>query len=252
MLVEKLKSLTADQSEIALLEKINPRKLPLHIAVIMDGNGRWAKREGKRRSSGHTEGAKRAAEISEAASYLGIKYLTLFAFSTENWKRPKSEVSFLFKLLENSIIRKRERLMELKIRLQIIGDISPLQPRLQQLISETVTMTEKNSRLQLNIALNYGGRAEIINAVARIIKQKVSPEQIDEESFKNFLYTSGIPDPDLLIRTSNEQRISNFLLYQLAYCELYFSKLFWPEFNRKAFYSAIIDYQNRQRRFGGR
>jgi undecaprenyl diphosphate synthase len=251
MQLEKLKSLAGNDTERELLSRINPRKLPAHIAIIMDGNGRWAKREGKRRSAGHTEGARRAAEIAEASSLLGISYLTLFAFSTENWKRPKSEVQFLFKLMENNILKKRDRFLALKIRLSILGDISPLDPKLQELIRETAELSGKDYRTRLNIALNYGSRAEIVRAVKKFIASGRPAEELDEKSFREFLFTQDIPDPDLLVRTSNEHRISNFLLYQLAYSELYFSPLFWPEFGRAGLYAAIIEYQQRQRRFGG-
>lgn len=238
-----------------LRKQINFKKLPEHIAIIMDGNGRWASKRGLNRNFGHRKGVNRVIETVEECSQIGIKYLTLFAFSTENWKRPKKEVDGLMKLLVTFIDKELERLNANNVRLKTLGNIEKLPEEAYQKVKYAKNVTKRNNGLILNIALNYGGRDDIIYGVKNIVNDiengKISKTDIDEELFKNYLYTAGQPDPDLLIRASGELRISNFLLYQLAYSELWFSNVLWPDFNYEVLYSAIIEYQNRDRRFGG-
>jgi len=221
-----------------------------HLAVIMDGNGRWAKSRGLPRLKGHEAGAQAARRIVEAAKKRKIGYLTLYAFSSENWKRPRDEVEGLFGLLEGFIDREVDRLVESGVCLHTIGDLSKFPPKLSRKVAETVEKTGGNSELHLNVALNYGGRDEIIRAVRRITQAGTAPESLDEAAFSRCLDTSFMPDPDLLIRTGGERRISNFLLWQLAYTEIYFSDILWPDFDEKALDTAISWYKTRQRRFG--
>jgi undecaprenyl diphosphate synthase len=229
-------------------------EIPQHIAIIMDGNGRWAKRRGLPRVAGHREGVNSVRDIVEACAQLGVKYLTLFAFSTENWKRPKDEVNTLMKLLIKALRDETDKLHENNIKLTAIGDISSLPKPVQKELEEAMEKTKNNTAMVLNLALSYSGRWEIINAVKKIARKiksgKIKVDDIDEKLFSNFLETSSIPDPDLLIRTSGEFRISNFLLWQLAYTEIYIANCFWPEFRRRHLYEAIRDYQRRERRFG--
>ncbi|MEO1713555.1 MAG: isoprenyl transferase, partial [Bacteroidota bacterium] len=229
-------------------------QLPEHIAIIMDGNGRWAKQQGKPRVFGHRNGVKAVRETTEAAAELGIKYLTLYAFSTENWSRPKLEVNALMALLVDTIKTELNTLNKNNIRLQTIGDISKLPAKSQKALRDGIASTSQNDRMTLILALNYSAKWEIMNAV-REIAQKVENEElqtsdIDESIFANALSTKGIPDPELLIRTSGEARISNFLLWQIAYSELYFTPTFWPDFRKNDLYQAILDFQQRERRFG--
>lgn len=221
-----------------------------HLAIIMDGNGRWAKGRGLPRLKGHEAGAQAARQIVEAAKKRKIGYLTLYAFSSENWKRPRDEVEGLFGLLEGFIDREVDRLVESGVCLHTIGDLSKFPPKLSRKVAETVEKTGGNSELHLNVALNYGGRDEIIRAVRRITQAGTAPESLDEAAFSRCLDTSFMPDPDLLIRTGGERRISNFLLWQLAYTEIYFSDILWPDFDEKALDTAISWYKTRQRRFG--
>lgn len=231
-------------------EHIDLNNLPEHIAVIMDGNGRWAKRHNKPRVFGHKNGVNAVRETTEAAAELGIKYLTLYAFSTENWKRPALEVSALMTLLVETLEREISRLNKNNIRLQAIGDLNKLPRRTREALLNGIKQTSNNTGMVLILALNYSGRWDITQAVQHIIKKGIPEHKITQELISEYLSTSDIPDPELLIRTSGEYRISNFLMWQLSYSELYFTPVFWPEFDKQAFYKAIHDYQNRERRFG--
>lgn len=238
-----------------LISKINMDNLPKHIAIIMDGNGRWAKKRLLLRNFGHQEGMERVVEIVESASQLGIKHLTLYAFSTENWKRPVSEIDGLMKILVLYIKRELDRLTKNNVKLQILGDISKLPELPRREVEKAIERTKNNTKMTLNIALNYGSRDEIIHGIKEYLKEvelgKISIEDLNPNVFSNYLYTKGQPDPDLVIRPSGELRLSNFLLYQVAYSEFWFSDILWPDFTTKYLYQAIIDYQNRNRRFGG-
>jgi len=237
-----------------LKEKIDKSKLPKHIAIIMDGNGRWAQKKGNSRIFGHKNGVKAVKETVEAADELGVKYLTLYAFSTENWKRPKQEVDALMSLLVATINSETDALIKNNVRLLTIGNIDDLPHDVNRNLQEIKEKTAKNTGLSLILALNYSARWEILNAIKNILsqthKQPVNFENIDNDFFEQYLYTSGIPDPDFLIRTSGEYRISNFLLWQIAYTELYFTDVLWPDFRKNDLYHAILDYQKRERRFG--
>ncbi len=229
-------------------------KLPKHIAIIMDGNGRWAKKKGNIRIFGHKSGVNGVKESSEACAELGIDYLTLYAFSTENWNRPKIEVAALMELLISTINSEVSTLLKNNIRLNAIGSLNDLPKKAFKKLMEAIEKTKNNTGLTLTLALSYSSKTEIINAVKTIandcLKNNLKPNDIDEKVFENHLSTNGMPDPDLLIRTSGEQRISNFLLWQMAYTELYFSEVLWPDFNRNELYKAIYEYQNRERRYG--
>lgn len=234
--------------------KIDTKRLPQHVAVIMDGNGRWAQQRGEMRVFGHQHGVESVRQIATTAAELGIRYLTLYAFSTENWKRPREEVDALMNLLVHSLNEELGTLMKNNIRLRAIGDLSQLSPDCYNQLLQTMERTSKNERMDLVLALNYSGRWEINEAARKIAVEvaqgKLSPEDITPEVFINFLSTMGIPDPELLIRTGGENRVSNFLLWQIAYAELYFTKVFWPDFRENEFYEAIVNYQHRERRFG--
>jgi len=235
-------------------EKISKEKLPLHVAIIMDGNGRWAKQKGEKRTFGHENGVKSVRDTVEAAAEIGIKYITLYAFSTENWNRPKDEVDALMSLLVHTINEETKTLNKNNIRLQAIGDVKSLPKECYNELQEAIENTKNNTHMTLVLALSYSAQWEIINAVKEIAKKvadkKLSPEDITVDVFSDHLCTANIPDPELMIRTSGEHRISNFLLWQLAYSELYFTDTFWPDFGKEEFYEAIVDYQNRERRFG--
>ena len=235
-------------------DQIDKDRLPRHVAIIMDGNGRWAKKQGKLRVFGHKHGVKAVRDTVEGAAELGIEYLTLYAFSTENWNRPKIEIIALMKLLVSTINREAKTLMKNNIRLSAIGDLSALPKDCYHELQETMKYTANNTRMQLNLALSYSSRWEIMDAVKNIANQVknggLEPDTIDEQFFSKQLNSSSSPDPELLIRTSGEYRISNFLLWQIAYAELYFTDTLWPDFRRENLYEAIVDYQNRERRFG--
>jgi len=237
-----------------ITDKIIKDRLPKHIAIIMDGNGRWAKERGEHRIVGHQNGVEAVRQTVEAAAELGISYLTLYAFSTENWNRPKDEVLSLMSLLVDAIDHETPTLMKNNVKLKAIGDLSTLPEEVKSKLDGTIEKTEVNTGLTLVLALSYSARWEIVDAVKQIaIKTKsgeLSIEDIDSSLFENHLTTKGIPDPELIIRTSGEYRISNFLLWQIAYSEFYFTKLFWPDFNKEELCKAILDYQNRERRFG--
>ena len=230
------------------------KNIPNHIAVIMDGNGRWAKKKGKERIQGHKKGILSVRKLVEEASKINISYLTLFAFSTENWKRPKNEVSTLMDLIVLSLDKELKTIIENKIKLNAIGDINSLPEEVKKKLKETIEKTKKNRKLILTIAINYGGKEEITNALKTIInkvkKNIILKENVDEELINTHLYSKNLPDVDLLIRTSGEKRISNFLLWKISYAELYFTNILWPEFSKNDFYKAIINYQKRERRFG--
>lgn len=229
-------------------------KIPQHVAVILDGNGRWAKSKGMPRNYGHMQGAKNVEVICEEASKLGIKYLTVYAFSTENWNRPKEEVDALMVLLVDTIVKETPVLMKNNVRLQTIGDLSRLPQATRDKFVECISTTSQNTGLTMVVALSYSARWEMIQMVKQIATKvqngELLIEDINEEMVSNHMATKQIPDPDLLIRTSGELRISNFLLWQLAYSELYFTDCLWPEFTNEEFYRAIVDYQRRERRFG--
>jgi len=229
--------------------------VPKHIAIIMDGNGRWAKERGLPRLAGHRSGAKAIEEAASSCSELGVEILTLFAFSTENWKRPKYEVRGLMGLLRRFLKEKADALKKNNIKLNVIGRVEHLPDYVKRPLTDALLATKDCDGLLLNIALNYGGRAEITDACRAIAKDvqidKIGLSDIDEPLISEYLYTKGMPDPDLLIRTSGEMRLSNFLLWQLAYAEIYVTKKFWPAFRREDLKEAIVDYRNRQRRFGG-
>jgi len=237
-----------------LKNKIHTDRLPEHIAIIMDGNGRWAKQKGKLRIFGHEKGAKAVKQVVEGCAELGVKNLTLYAFSTENWNRPKFEVQTLMKLLISSLKNEIKTLLDNDIKLNAIGDLKALPTKVYRELMTVIDITKNNSRRTLTLALSYGSREELTNAVKQIsIKVKkniISPEKIDESVINEHLYTQNLPDVDLLIRTGGEQRISNFLLWQIAYTELYFTNVFWPDFTNQHLYEAIINYQKRERRFG--
>jgi undecaprenyl diphosphate synthase len=235
-------------------DKIDFSRLPQHVAVIMDGNGRWAKEHGKPRIWGHRNGVKAVREITEAAAELGISYLTLYAFSTENWNRPAMEVNALMDILVSTIRDEMETMNKNNIRLGVIGDVEKLPPRTKKALLEGIERTRNNTRMTLTLALNYSSRWEITEAMKKATllasEGKLDPKEINESSVSSFLATSHMPDPELMIRTSGEHRISNFLLWQIAYTELYFSDVYWPDFEREDFFNAILDYQQRERRFG--
>ncbi len=237
-----------------LKSQINTERLPRHIAIIMDGNGRWAKQHGKHRVFGHKNGVQAVRECTESAAELGVEYLTLYAFSTENWNRPALEVNALMALLVDTLGKEVNTLMKNDIRLQAIGDLEKLPKRTYKALLDGIEKTKDNKRMTLVLALNYSGKWEILKAAKKLaVKAKegiLVPDQIDETIFSNELSTVGIPDPELLIRTSGETRLSNFLLWQLAYSEFYFTEEFWPDFKKESLYTAILDYQKRERRFG--
>jgi undecaprenyl diphosphate synthase len=237
-----------------LKSKINLEKLPKHIAIIMDGNGRWAKEKGMPRVFGHRNGVKAVREATEAAAELGVQYLTLYAFSTENWNRPQTEVLALMTLLVETIQKEIKTLNDNNIRLEAIGDLSRLPDRTRKALQQAIKDTSKNSRMTLVLALNYSARWEILEAARKLASEvklgHLEPAAIDEKVFSKALTTAEIPDPELLIRTSGETRISNFLLWQIAYAELFFTSTLWPDFRRDHLYQAILDFQNRERRFG--
>ncbi len=235
-------------------EEIDKGKLPYHIAIIMDGNGRWAKKKHLSRINGHMKGVDAVREVVTSCRELGIKVLTLYAFSIENWQRPKDEVEALMGLLKEYLVKERDEMIKNNIRLLAIGQLEDLPPDVRTALEETIKRTSHCDGMILNLALSYGGRSEILHAVRGMlsdVKQgKIKEEEIDLSRFPKYLWTGGLPDPDLLIRTSGESRISNFLLYQIAYTELYLTETLWPDFDRKELLKAIAEYQTRERRFG--
>tara|TARA_B100000242_G_scaffold124955_2_gene88027 strand:- start:1496 stop:2197 length:702 start_codon:yes stop_codon:yes gene_type:complete len=230
--------------------EIDKKNLPKHIAITMDGNGRWAKAKGKNRIFGHKNGVTAVRETVESAVENNIEFLTLYAFSTENWLRPKLEVNSLMNLLVSSIINETKTLMNNDIKLMAIGDINKIPKTAKNKLDSIIEKTKKNSKMSLILAISYSGRWEILNAVKKIIKNNINVNEINEHLFEQYLDTKNVPDPELVIRTSGEHRISNFLLWQIAYSELYFTNVMWPDFRKKDFINAIIEYQKRDRRFG--
>ncbi len=239
---------------MSLLSSIDTDKLPKHLAIIMDGNGRWAKQQGMLRAFGHEKGTKSVKSTIEACAKLGIEYLTLYAFSTENWNRPKLEVDTLMNLLINSLKKELKTLTKNNIKLNSIGNLDKLPKKAQKELYEVIEKTKNNTRMTLTLALSYGSREEIVNAVKNIsykVKNNIiSIDSIDDSIINNHLYTHNLPDVDLAIRTSGEHRISNFLLWQIAYAEFYFTDVLWPDFSEEHLYGAIVSYQKRERRFG--
>ncbi len=235
-------------------QSIDSKTIPRHIAIIMDGNGRWAKQQNRPRLYGHKVGVESVQTIVENASEWGVEVLTLYAFSTENWKRPADEVGGLMGLLKNYLQKELTRMLENRIRLVCIGDIKKLPRDVQEVLANTISDTADNDKLTLNLALSYGGRSELIRAIRNIAAEvnagDIQTGDIDEKLIDNHLYTAGLPDPDLLIRTGGEARLSNFLLWQASYAEIYFTDVMWPEFREEALADAIAEYQRRERRFG--
>ena len=233
---------------------IDYNDLPNHLAIIMDGNGRWASDKGEKRIFGHRNGVKAVQKVVEEAAELKINHLTLFAFSTENWKRPREEIGVLMKLLVSSLKSEFEKLLKNRIKLNVIGNIDQLPKIVQDELNYVINKTKNNTKMTLTLALSYGGREELVSTFIKLASKVknniISPEKIDQSIINEHLYTHNLPDVDLLIRTSGEKRISNFLLWQIAYAELYFSKILWPDFNKKHLHKAIINYQKRERRFG--
>lgn len=237
------------------MNELNPNNIPKHVAIIMDGNGRWAKQQGKMRVFGHTNGVKAVRRSVSYARQIGVQSLTLYAFSSENWNRPEAEVSALMTLFMQALDREVKKLHKNNIKLLILGDKSKFSDKLQEKIAKAEKLTENNTALTVNIAANYGGCWDIVQATQKLAEQvkagELAPEQINEELFQQMLVTKAQPPVDLLIRTSGEQRISNFLLWQIAYAELYFTDVLWPDFNEEEFNRAVFAFQQRERRFGG-
>jgi undecaprenyl diphosphate synthase len=236
------------------MHNLDPEKLPRHLAIIMDGNGRWAQERMLKRIVGHRKGVETVRTIVEESSLLGIKFLTLFAFSSENWLRPKTEVRSLMALLKAYLAKETSRMMTNNIRFAVIGDRSDLPEDVNRSVAEAIAKTSQNTGMVLTLALSYGSRQEVTRAVSDLVDDlqsgKIAKEEITEECISSYLYTRDIPDPDFLIRTSGEMRISNFLLWQIAYTELYFTEVNWPDFNKQEFYRALANYQARERRYG--
>ncbi|MDO6599422.1 isoprenyl transferase [Tenacibaculum sp. 1_MG-2023] len=236
------------------LQTINLNKVPNHIAVIMDGNGRWAKKQGMNRVFGHRNAMTAIRDSVDGASEIGAKFITMYAFSTENWNRPKFEVDALMHLLVTTLNKELPEFQRKNVKVNAIGNISSLPSKAQKTLQKVIDQTKDNTKITLSFALSYGSREEIVNAIKNISKKVVNTqldiENIDEKIINNHLYTFNLPDVDLMIRTSGEQRISNFLLWQMAYAELYFTEMLWPDFRKENFFDAIIEYQNRERRFG--
>ena len=241
----------AGSAEDALARRVNFDRLPEHIAVIMDGNGRWAAQRHLPRVEGHRAGIESVREVVEGSARLGIKVLTLYAFSVENWKRPASEVSTLMMLLKRYLRLELSTLLRNNIRFRVIGRAADLAPDIRDELAAAEAKTAGSTGMLFNIALNYGGRAEIVEAARRLLEAGIQPEELDEHRFAGFLYTAGQPDPDLLIRTSGEMRVSNFLLWQIAYAEIWVTDTLWPDFRKQHLLEAVLAYQKRDRRYGG-
>jgi undecaprenyl diphosphate synthase len=231
-------------------ETLIPINVPKHVAIIMDGNGRWAKARGLPRTEGHRQGTENLRRILRASVEMGVEILTIYAFSTENWKRPRAEVRVLMGILEMVIDRELRELNENGVQLRHIGELSGIDPTLQRKVLQAIEMTKNNSRLILNVAFNYGGREEIVHAVRRIVQEGIPADQITEELLNSYMYTSPLPDPDLVIRTSGEVRSSNFLVWQSTYSEYYFTPVYWPDFDSEELRKALVEYSHRTRRFG--
>lgn len=238
-----------------ILKQLDKDNIPRHIAIIMDGNGRWAQKKRMARIKGHVAGTKIIKELIRKASDLGVEVLTLYCFSTENWRRPLDEISFLMDLIRGYLVKEAESMVEEGVHLMHIGDLEPVPPKVKAEFDRVEAMTSQCDKITLNIAINYGSRQEILKAVKYIVQDceagKIEADTLDEAAFSGYLDTSSLPEPDLLIRTSGEQRISNYLLWQIAYTEIYFTNVHWPDFNEEELYKAILEYQHRSRRFGG-
>lgn len=247
-------NLKKDIDSMDFLQVIQPERVPAHVAIIMDGNGRWAQQRGLERAQGHIEGVKAVRRITEAAGRVGVRYLTLYAFSTENWNRPQAEVNALMGLLLSCLHNEIPLFVKNGIRLRIIGDKNSFSPEVRQAMDDALRQTENNTRMDLVLALGYSARWELTEAFRQMARQvqegKLQAEAVNADKIGEFLATSFMPDPDLLIRTGGESRVSNFLLWQIAYAEMYFSPVFWPDFTEEMFYESIVNYQNRERRFG--
>ena len=250
-LEQLLASIPSGHADETLARQLNFERLPAHVAIIMDGNGRWAAQRHLARVEGHRAGIDAVRDTVETAARLGIQVLTLYAFSVENWKRPAAEISTLMMLLKRYLRLELNTLLANDIRFQVIGRMEDLQRDVQEALAAGIERTAGNRGMLFNIALNYGGRAEIVDAVRRAMTSGLRPEQLDEQGFANLLYTAGQPDPDLLIRTSGEMRVSNFLLWQIAYSEIYVTETLWPDFRRRHLLEAVLAYQKRERRYGG-
>ncbi len=251
-MLESLKGyIEPGSEEESLVEQLDFARLPRHVAVIMDGNGRWAKKRNLPRVEGHRAGAKSVREIVETCGRVGVRYLSLYAFSKENWKRPKKEIATLWRLLEDYLKKEDKVLVENDFQLRVIGQRASIPRSVVRELERVEDLTRNNNRLTILLALNYGGRSEIVDAVKKILDDPgLNPHSLDEEMFSQYLYTSDIPDPDLLIRTSGELRVSNFLLWQIAYSEIWITEELWPDFRKKHFLQALIEFQKRERRFG--
>ncbi len=250
-LEDLLAEIPSGHADETLARQVNFERLPVHVAVIMDGNGRWAAQRHLPRVEGHRAGIDAVRDTVETAARLGIQVLTLYAFSKENWKRPATEVSTLMLLLKRYLRSELNTLLRNDIRFRVIGRIEGLSPDIQDELQQATERTAKNGGMLFNIALNYGGRAEIVDAARRAMQSGLRPEELDETRFASFLYTAGQPDPDLLIRTSGEMRVSNYLLWQIAYAEIYVTETLWPDFRRRHLIEAVLAYQKRERRYGG-
>ena len=250
-LEEVLTAVKPGSAEEGLARQVNFERLPAHVAVIMDGNGRWAAQRHLPRVEGHRAGIDSVRDVVEGSARLGIKVLTLYAFSVENWKRPAAEVSTLMMLLKRYLRSELNTLLRNNIKFKVVGRMEDLAPDVQKELRDAEQRTAANAGMQFNIALNYGGRAEIVEAARRMLVEGVTPDQLDETRFASYLYTAGQPDPDLLIRTSGEMRVSNFLLWQIAYAEIWVTDTLWPDFRQRHLLEAIVAYQNRDRRDGG-
>ena len=250
-----LKIFKSNNGKEEISYKLDMDNIPKHIAIIMDGNGRWAKARNLPRAMGHKAGVETIRRVIKEADRLGVKYLTLYAFSTENWKRPKDEVNALMKLLVQFLRQELQELHENRVVIKVLGDITRLPKECQDEINKSIELTKNNDGIVMNVALNYGGRDEIIRGIKLIVEDinsgRINLEDINEEVMNNYLYTKGIPDPDIIIRPSGEQRLSNFLLWQCAYSEFWYSDICWPDFKEDDLRKAIYDFQNRDRRFGG-
>jgi len=225
-------------------------KVPVHVAIILDGNGRWAKERGLPRLEGHRAGTENIRQVLEGSVEFGLKVLTIYAFSTENWGRPREEIEGLLRILGDVIHKETKRLHEQGVQLRHLGELTGLPESLQKAIRDAIELTKNNDRIILNVAFNYGGRAEIVRAVRQLLCERVDPDKVDERLLSRYLYTAGLPDPDLIIRTAGEMRMSNFLLWQSAYAEYYSTPVYWPDFNKEELRKALVAYSQRQRRFG--
>jgi undecaprenyl diphosphate synthase len=243
--------MNAQQLEVCELQGLNASRIPRHVAIIMDGNGRWAEERGESRVYGHMHGVEAVRLSVEAAMELGVRHLTLYAFSTENWSRPKEEVEALMNLLVDTLVKEVRELGNKGVRLRTIGDIAALPENCQTQLKEAESATKQNEGLDLILALSYSSKWEMVEAIKQLIDSGISPEEVTAECVSDHLSTKGIPDPELMIRTSGEHRISNFLLWQLAYAEFHFTPTLWPDFKKESFFDAVRDFQNRERRFGG-